>query len=247
MVSDQAMARKWPHYDSYRPLTKREAFSENRSPTIAEESKAVRHSPDQSSHGAKYSSQSRDQNSPHVLDENPPSTGHDPESLIPMPTKKKKGRPNTAPSPRSSRVVDKRNRSEAPSRGIYGSSRSPTSNVARLGRYELKRPQDNEATNPSIKRRRDTEDDHDKDDFELDQSKKSQPRACTPQPPTEPASFRTRKELLEHAHGEHSLPNKPVKLAFPSRDRSQRSQASHNVFNPRANSYHASQSRKSAL
>ena len=68
-------------------------------------------------------------------------------------------------------------------------------------------------------------------DFELDQNGKSQPRACNPHPPTEPVSYRAR-ENLERTHGEYPLPQKPVKVSFPKRDRSEHRQASHNVLDP---------------
>lgn len=84
------------------------------------------------------------------------------------------------------------------------------------------------------------------EDFELTQSGKSRPRACNPHPLTEPASYRARKESLEHAHGKDSLPKKPVNIVLPSRDRPEVRQASRNVFDPRSGPRQGSQPQKSA-
>ncbi|KAL9077107.1 MAG: hypothetical protein Q9161_000373 [Pseudevernia consocians] len=149
---------------------------------------------------------------------------------------------------------DKRNESEAQSRGIYGSSRSPTSNTTYLGRFELKRPGDDKATDRSIKRRRDVEEEKDEDedepksvnasdsynmlglsfkqyceDFVVTSNGKSLPRAYL--------------QRLEHeqVRREDSPPKKVVKVVTPSKDGSERQQASHNGFDPMSSSRQASQ------
>ena len=82
-------------------------------------------------------------------------------------------------------------------------------------------------------------------DFDLDPNGKSQPRACNPHPPTEPAAYRAREELLERAHSEYPLPQKPVEVSLPKRDRSEHRQASHNDLDPSPGLSHATSSQKS--
>ena len=185
MVNDQDKGWKYRCIDSYRPA----ASSRARSPTIATEFEAIRHHSNKSWHRAKYSNNttqpgdasstlesSRGQPQHHsppttpVTDQKSPSTGHDPEQLTQMPveTRKNVSMSETTPSRRSSSTAhhDKTNESEAQSRGFYGSSRSATSNTTYLGRFELKRPGDDEATDRSIKRRRDVEEKKDEDEDE---------------------------------------------------------------------------------
>lgn len=175
---DNSQHKAWDHryYDSYRPDTKRESFSEHRSPKFATEFKAVRYHSNHGWHWRNLSVKtnpqsdasstlkpSRGQTENHTLPaafmptEKSPSTGNSQEQLVQMPQRERKK--DTAPSRRSSHTVDpdKRNKSEAQSRGFYGSSRSPNSDVAYLGKYELKRPGNEDITDRSVKRRRDTE------------------------------------------------------------------------------------------
>ncbi len=225
------------YYDSYRPS----ACSKNRSATIATESEAVRHhsnkrwnnstSQGDASSAVKFSrDQSQDHRSPAAPfpNQNSPSPGHNSEQLTQLYTEGRNtiGMPDTAQSRRSSRTVDhdKRNESEAQSRGFYGSSRSPTSNVTHLGRYELKRYRDDEATDRSPKRRRAVDENEDENENENKDEGEQ-------------------KELVEQAGGEHAPP-KTVKLVLPSRDGSERRQPSRNVFDPHSNSRKASQLQK---
>lgn len=75
------------------------------------------------------------------------------------------------------------------------------------------------------------------EEFSLSPSGISRPRPCNPLPPTEPASHRARKESLEHAHGEDSLPKRPEKIVLPNHglvkdSEGTRLRASRNVFDP---------------
>lgn len=198
MVRDQDMGWDLRYYDSYRPAAEGETSSEDRSSTIATESKAVRHRSNKIWHRAEYSSNttpradaslalkfSRGQSDDHsaaaasVPNEKSPSTGHDPKQLIQMPTKERKdtSMPDTSPSRRSSRTVDpdRRNASEAQSRGFYGSS-PPPSNVLRLSGYELKRPLDDEAIDRSIKRHRGTEEEEEEEPIRTSDNYRPPPR-----------------------------------------------------------------------
>lgn len=163
-----------------------------------------------------------------------------------MPTKDNKygGRLNTARSPHSSRNIDERHESEAQKRGFYGSGPSP---ISRLGNYELtrKHPREDTNTDGSVKRRRDQEKEYnDKDDD--DEHVRVPDDQSNPHPPTEPASYRAREELLERTHGKYPLPQKPAEVSFPKRDRSEHRQASHDVLDPGLGPSHAARSRKSA-
>ncbi len=219
------------YYDSYRPY----ASSKNRSPTIAAESEAVRYRSNKrwnnstpqsdASSAVKFS---RDQSQDH----------RSPAAPVPNQNSHREGRntigmPDTGQSRRSSRTVDhdRRNESEAQSRGFYGSSRSPTSNVTHLGRYELKRHRDDEATDRSPKRRREV--DEKKDENEDENKDEGEPVGASD----------AEKELVKQAGGEH-VPPKTVKDVLPSRDRSERRQLSRNVFDPHSNSRQASQLQK---
>lgn len=186
MASDQDKGWNHRYYDSYRPVTKGEASSENRSPTITAESEAFRYHSNKHWHRAKSSSnstpkgdasstlkasrgQSQDYSSPaaSVPDETPPTTGHHLQQLTRMASQGRKGTsiPDAALSRRSSRAVDaeeETHESEAQSRGFYPSSRSRTSNAVHVGRYELKRRQGDEETERSPKRSRGEEDDRDR-------------------------------------------------------------------------------------
>lgn len=96
------------------------------------------------------------------------STDHHPgQQLPPMPARgpRDMGMPNTAPSQPPS---------EAQSRGIYGSCGSPTSNVTHLGRYELKRPPNEEAGDRSVKRRPDAEEVEEVEDEEDDEEEEEE-------------------------------------------------------------------------
>ena len=172
-------------YDSYRPATKSEAVSGIHSPSNHTGSEAVQHYSNKSWHRAKYSSNATTQTDAsstlrtsrdHSEDNSPPaaplsnrnstSTGHDSEQLNQNLTKERKdtSMPKTTPSRNSSRTVDQdKHESEAQSRGFYGSSRSPTSDVFNLGRYQLKRPREDGGTDRSIKRRRAAEEEKDDD------------------------------------------------------------------------------------
>ena len=185
MRTSQYKAWDYRYYDSYRPSTKSEPFLERRSPKFATEFKAVRHHSNQSWRQAKSSikkspqgdasttleplrSQSRHYSpaAASVLDLTSPFTGHSPEQLFQMPSKERKDMrmPDTALSRASSHTVDpdKRNESEAQSRGFYGSSRSPNSDAVHLGQYELKRRGAVETSDRSVKRRRDTTEEEEK-------------------------------------------------------------------------------------
>ena len=185
MVNDQDKGWKHRYIDSYRPA----ASSKTRSPTIATESEAILHHSSRSWHRTKSSDNttqqgdasstlksSRGQSQDHcppttpASDKKSPSTGHDPEQLTqtPMERRKNVSMSDATPSRGSPSTAhhDKRNESEAQSRGIYGSSRSPTSNTTYLSRFELKRPGDDRATDRSIKRRRDVEEEKDEDEDE---------------------------------------------------------------------------------
>ncbi|CAD6566181.1 MAG: hypothetical protein ASARMPRED_008577 [Alectoria sarmentosa] len=254
MVSDQDKGWNHRYYDSYRPFTKREASSENRSPTITAESEAFRYHSNKHWYRAKSfrnstpqgdasstlnssCGQPQDHSSPAacVPDETPPTTGHDLQQLASMASQGRKGTtiPDAALSRRLSRAVDaeeETHESEAQSRGFYASSRSRTSNAVHVGRYELKRRQGDEETERSPKRSRGEEDDGDRP--------ANRPRNAEED---EPVRLHCKNykcmESLEHAHGENSLPKRPEKIVLPNHglvkdSEGPRLRASRNVFDP---------------
>lgn len=245
LISGQNNSWRHRYYDSYRPATKRIVSSDNRSLGLAAELEVVRYHSNKSLYWAKSSSNKASQgealstidsarghseghSSPpatSIYKKNPVSTGHQPEQLIEMSTKGRKGTSmsDRASSRRSSHTVDldRRNESEAQSRGIYGTARSSTSNVLYLSGYELKRPGDDEAIDRSVKRRRDTEEGEEpvrESDNHNQCSQKPVPRAYNLQLHTEPAHHLSQEEFPEHPHGKDTLPQKPVKVVLPSRD-----------------------------
>lgn len=174
----------WDHryYDSYRPASRRGTSSENRSPTRATESEAVRHHSKKTWHQAKFSSKKTSQGdvSPILIssrgnsqdrsplaasesDDKPPSTGHDPDHLTQMPSQQRKGTSIPTSSPTVD-AEDEARESEAQSRGFYSPSRSrtSTSNAVTVAGYELKRRQDDGETDRSPKRSRGDENDRDR-------------------------------------------------------------------------------------
>ena len=136
--------------------------------------------------------------------------------------------PDRTTSRSSSQTVDpnQMNESEAQSRGIYGSSRSPTSNIAHIGRWSLKRSSDDEATDRPFKRLRGTEEEshiaNNSDGFQVTNGK-SRPLAFSSYQPNGPASLWALIYGLEHAREQ-------VEVILPSRDALKRGPLSSNVF-----------------
>lgn len=233
---------KYRRYDSYRPATERKGFSEDCLPNIVTESETARTEPraDALSTLRLSCGQPVDYSlsAAFVPDSNSPSPSHDLDQLTQMPSKERKDKstPDTRPSRRASRTtgLDKTDESEAQRRGMYGSSRPPVSNGIILSGYDLKRLQDEEATDRSIKRRRGAKEDGEVGTGDEDEDEDEPVGASdkAPHTPTEPASHRAQRDYLLNAHGENSLLRKHVKVTLPSRDGSERWQSSRNVFDP---------------
>ena len=222
------------YYDSYRPIASSRNRSHNERWRLP---KSFNNSTPQGDASVKFSrGQSQHHSSPAapVPNQNSPSNGQDMAQRRRWEKEGKIGMPDTPQMQRTSPTVnhDRRNESEAQSRGFYGPSRSPTSNVTHLGRFELKRHQDNEATDRSPKRRREVDEKKDGNEDE------GEPVGAS----DNYLRHNVEKELVEQARGDNAPPK--MKLVMPIRDGSKLRQATHNVFDPHSNSRQAAQLQK---
>ncbi len=244
MVSDQDRIWHRPHYDSYRPAYGFEPPQVHHSSNSWHPARFPGNiAPQGNTSRAAVSSvsQSGEQSTPAaaVPDKTLPSSDHHPEQQMHKPKRgvpKKRSMSDTASLRSSSQFInpDERSESEAQKRGIYGSSRTPASISAYLGRHMLKAHKENEATDHC-------------DEFKLDNRGQSRPRAYNASQLTKAAFHHEREEMSEHAHEESSLPEQSMEAPTPSRDELERQCASRNPLDPRVRASEGLQSQHSAL